>query len=478
MPNVLKVTTPGAGFDNNSIKNNPNPGKSDIQIQNPVDPARVGRGDNRTDSGQDKQDGNLQFHYESNFNTFVQMLKSSPRLLDQLGDILFQELGQAGGAAEVGSVYRQALAELLQMIEVEPGQMAEYLKDQVSSASKFKSGLFTLLRSALDETASVTVKTDILNFLKHYNDMSSGPHLLERIRTTAQFIRGQMFLKGRDELDKSLEDMNWGARPGDTGHNAQVLKDQVLPTLGSYISATRDMGKIRDDISLLSVLISHYENGSLEETVQSFDKMMSYPDVRRFLEGLDEEKLTEALRNMDFEAEAGKTEWNSRFQSLLREGAKGGAGLEYRAAFLDMVHSMVMNESVYMPLVHLMFPMNVDGRQMVSEMWIDPDHDGGNAKGDGRQAPAQKLFIKFDIRDLGMFDLIIICREEEMNVQLRYPEHLRSFEGDIQSSVSQIAQRNGYRVNQVVLETGREPLDVLQVFPEIYERKNSINVRV
>uniref|UniRef100_UPI0006D11EFC hypothetical protein n=1 Tax=Clostridium sp. NkU-1 TaxID=1095009 RepID=UPI0006D11EFC len=43
MADILKVTTPLSGYDNSTIKNNPQAGQG-IHIQNPVDPSKVTRG--------------------------------------------------------------------------------------------------------------------------------------------------------------------------------------------------------------------------------------------------------------------------------------------------------------------------------------------------------------------------------------------------------------------------------------------------
>lgn len=475
MANVLKVTTPGAGFDNTSIKNTPHP-KEQIQIQNPIDPNKVTRSDNRTDSGQGQ--GNLEFHYESNFNTFLQMIQSSPRLLGQLADVMFQGMSQAAAGTDASAAYQETLMKLVEMMQMNAEDILPYLKEQVTSAARFQGGLFTLLRQAMNETASVTVKSEILNFLKHFNDLSSGSHLLESIRMTTESIKNQMFQKSRAELDKLLGEIRWDAAPGDTEGNAALLKGKIIPFLAAYINATKDMGKIRDDISLLMILTSRYENGEMEESVQSFGRLLAYQDVKKFLGELDEQQLGEILGRTDFETASGKTEWSSLFQSLVKMGAKGEAGLENKAIFLDMLHSMVSSESVYMPLVHLLFPLNFGGRMMMSEMWIDPDRENDSAYAGERQARSQKLFIKFDIQNLGLFEVVLICKEQDISMQLRYPEQLRSFESDMQANLSQIVRRNGYRMEQMVLEVAKEPLTVLQVFPEIYERKNSVNVRI
>lgn len=479
MPNVLKVTTPGAGFDNNSIKSNPQPGQRDIQVQVPVDPSRVTRGDNRKDQGQD-QGGNLEFHYESNFHSFVKLMKSAPSPLDLMGELLFSGLGGTDSLSSLNGLspaFQEALVELMELSSLTPEQMKGFLKEQIVSSNRFSEGFFSLLRQAADKTTSATVKGDILRFLQHYNDMSSGPHLLHQIRTLTESIGGKMFQKGQEQLEENLKDMNWEAPPGDIWKNASVLKEKVLPALSRYISLVRDMGPIRDEISYLSVLISHYENGSLEEVIQSFDRMSAYPDVKQFLGNLTEEQLREALKNMDLRLTGGMNGWSEQLQTLLKEGNEGGAGLEKKPLFLNLVHSMLLNESVYMPLLHAMFPINIGGRQMMTEVWVDPDQDGGTGA-DGRPVPMQKVFARFDISRLGSFDLIVICREKEASVQLRYPETLSPFEDDIRTQVGQIALRNGYRINQMALETGKKPFQVMDVFPEIYEKRRTVNVRV
>uniref|UniRef100_UPI0006D2C793 hypothetical protein n=1 Tax=Clostridium sp. NkU-1 TaxID=1095009 RepID=UPI0006D2C793 len=73
--------------------------------------------------------------------------------------------------------------------------------------------------------------------------------------------------------------------------------------------------------------------------------------------------------------------------------------------FQNMLQSMVLNESVYMPLLHLAFPMNVDGRKLFSEMWIDPDEEGSSTQAGAKHTT--RIFVKFDIRELGQFKLLL-----------------------------------------------------------------------
>ncbi len=73
MADILKVTTPLSGYDNSTIKNNPQAGQG-IQIQNPIDPSKATRADNRSDSG-GNGDQQLAFQYGSNFGSFLNQVK-------------------------------------------------------------------------------------------------------------------------------------------------------------------------------------------------------------------------------------------------------------------------------------------------------------------------------------------------------------------------------------------------------------------
>ena len=81
MSNILKVTTPTVGYDNNSINNKQTPAQQaqDLSIKNPVEANRVGRADGRTDPNSD-DGGQKGISYESNFGSFVQSLRDLPSL--------------------------------------------------------------------------------------------------------------------------------------------------------------------------------------------------------------------------------------------------------------------------------------------------------------------------------------------------------------------------------------------------------------
>ncbi len=61
-------------------------------------------------------------------------------------------------------------------------------------------------------------------------------------------------------------------------------------------------------------------------------------------------------------------------------------------------------------------------------MWIDPDdQSNGNDGSNGEKEKQIRLFIKFDIKDVGYFEMILLSKQENVDMQLYYPEKLSTY---------------------------------------------------
>lgn len=474
MPNILKVTTPAAGYDNNSIKNNPTPAEG-MQIRNPVDPSKVTRSDNRTDAGQNQDNKQLGLNYESNFENFVHLIKTSPELAKAFTQMM---LGGMDGLISLSGnpEFLDEMAEIFQMISLPQEDMLPFLKEQVNGSVRFTGKFFNVLRAVLGETDSLSLKADVLDFVKKYADTSSSKHLFENIMTNLKGISSRMFSQSRGELEQLMEKLDQNAPYGETVQNASVLKNDILPFIGKYIMRSHDMGTIRDIISLLTVNIARYENGSMDGLVQSFKKLLGYPMFKRYFGDIDDAKFRSIMESVDFEREAGKSAWTDKLQSIIERGIKGEAGVENKPIFENMMYSMLLNESVYMPVLHFLFPFNLNGQMMFSEFWVDPDAE--DAQTGKTSEHASKILIKFEIKDLGSFDMILYCEKDNLSAQIYYPDRLKELEPQMLSGISGIISRNRLNVQSLVLNKGSNPKSLLEIFPKIQERRNTVNVRV
>ncbi|WP_367569195.1 hypothetical protein [Lacrimispora sp.] len=473
MADILKVTTPLSGYDNTTIKTPPQAGQG-TQIQNPIDPTRVMRGDNRTDAGRNGEQ-QLAFRYGSNFGAFLNMVKSTPDMSAVFTDIFFQGEEMLTGGV-MGDEAAQQIASFFEAAQMEGEEVFPFLKEQAESAVRFSGGIFDRLRDAMAETNSIDLKAEILDFIKKFNDMSSGKHLLHDIFNTIKDMEAYVFRQTREEINALLQELDMAAPQGETGENSALLKEKILPFLARYVANSHDMGTIRDKISLLTILMARYENGSRQEVLQSFSRLAGYQGFRKFFGDMTADQFDQMLDQVDMDKAAGKNQWADKFMDFLRTGISGGTGLENKQAFQSMLQSMVLNESVYMPLLHLAFPVEIDGRKMFSEMWIDPDESGSSTQAGVRHTA--RIFVKFDIRDLGQFKLVLLYGDHAASLQLFYPEKLQKSEAGIQKGIKAILERHHFRAENVYLQAGGGPSSPLEVFPKIQERMSSVDVRI
>ncbi|EOS73829.1 hypothetical protein C817_04948 [Dorea sp. 5-2] len=472
MSNILKVTTPTVGYDN-SINNKPSPSQQaeDLSIKNPVEANKVGRADGRTESG--NNDGGKGVAYDSNFGSFVQSLRDLPKLNEIMSKMIF------GGMANIvesgiGKGTAADIQAFFQMLEMSPEKLNEFLKAQMAGANRLQGPLFDVLRQIMDEATTVELKAGVLDLLKKYNDMSSGKHILENIKGTLEEIEARMFRNDRDGLERLAMRLKQHSMDANAA-NTRLLKEQIIPYMGKYVADNRELGKLRDLVTLVAFNTARYESGNIDNVVQAFWRLMDFPTFRKHFKGMTAEGFREMLLNVDYDRAAGKNELADKLLNIMQAGVKGEAGIENREAFINVMRSMLVNESVYMPLMHVMLPVILDGVPMFSEMWVDPDEESGNPGSDERGV---KLLIKFDMKDVGFFDMMLYYEKGKIDMLIHYPEELSGHESDIRDNIRKIMSRNKLELEYLGVEQNKVPIQVSAAFPKIFERRNSINVTI
>lgn len=476
MSNILKVTTPlteRTGLNqlhSNQLQEN------DYRIQNPVLTDKVVRPDGRQDIGEQSGDQKLQLNYESNFQTFVKSLGKNPETVETLVKLL-----QSGMLFRVesgmGTNMAQEIASFLEMISTDQNGMAGIMQNQISSASRFNGPFFELLRKVLSENTSQDLQQEILGFLKKYTDRTSIEHLQERIKTILQDSAEKMLKVQAQSLAEKTEKLfgQGGTLPAE--EDIRQLKGDILPFLNRYITATHDRGALRELTAQLAQLVARYENGSREGLLESFRKLEGYAGFQKYFGVMGDEQIAQVLDRLesDFKQTASA---NDRMVQLLEMGMRGAAGNEGRENAVNMVRSMLLHESVFMPVLHMVFPMNVDNRLLYSEMWVDPDAAKQKGASGGGKERAVKALIKFDIQDVGFFDLFLFYYDGKVDMQLNYPDRYKNQEKQIKEQVSRIFAEREIGFHSMVFGSSSESIPLSEAFPEIYIRRNTVNVRV
>ncbi len=477
MPDLLGATNPVPGYEKTTINRNITVSPDNTQIQNVPDPSKVVRADGRTE----QQDSNLQgdggIRYDSNFQTFLQRLRDTPSLADSLSRIFSGREGivvssglSAGIAEEMGR--------LLEMLRMDESQLLDFLQGQFKTGTRFGGALFALLRSAYARAASEGVRTDILQFLKAYVDFDSTTHIEGNLLRDLQSMADAMPASWAEKLRDLTAQLQNGIAAGNRQGNLQLLQREIFPYMSSYVERTHDMGTPRSLLTMLALNVARYENGAEEKLLEGFHQLSGYGTLKGQLGGIDDQSLLLLLKNRGG-GDSKAVEFSNHLASAAARAFRGEGSAEVQQAFQNLIAAMLVNESVYMPINHYLLPLEWDGRMLFSELWVDPNaEDEQNRGGDGGARNTMRFLFKMDVQGLGLFDVILAAQGTDVDVQIACPDKAAPFSKQIGDAVSQILARNDLRPARVAVRRMDRPVTLTEVFPKIFEGKNSINVKI
>ena len=469
MSNILQVTDPSTYIDNRNVHTGQEQQSAlnSSQIQNPSDPSRVVRADGQksgTAGDQENESGFSVRNYNGNYTDFLQKLGQENEIKDSLGRILFRDGAFiAKGDEGLGKMVQQ----LLDSASFEDsGQLLDFLKMQ--GQTKFSGTFFENLRTLLQQEGNRGLQETALKFLQVFNNYSSGEHLLEQMQELTDEIKGMLYTSARQEYASILDQLDWKAENGETKENSQVLFQKLVPFLSRYISRTHDYGNVRSSVIQLILYGARYENGSSALLRSLFEQMAANRDFKRFFE-TEPEELYAVLTGS--KGKKGNI-YGDIFGSLVERGAKGEAGLEHVQDFYQLMRGMLVNESVYMSVNHFVLPFQYQGKEAVSEFWIDPDAEKKEEEKDGGRKI--RLLVDFEIRGLGDFQLLADLQDHKISMELGVPKNLSAGAGEIQAKLQEICTRNGMRVKMMQVQERKAHYHLLDVFPKIRKKENRI----
>ncbi len=432
--------------------------------------------------------------------------KFSGDFFDKLRSVLTQSLTEngllSGGLQGTEGSLRQALSQAQGFPEPSLGQgvfqnqesaeaslrsaIAQMTQAQSGSEGKLPQGVYeNNLRAMFMQASQAALRTGggakglqeaIMAFLKGYNNYSSGGHLLQQMHSLTDDIQQLLLRPYREDFRELVDSMNWEAPNGETAQNAQVLNKNIIPFLSSYISQTHDYGAVREATMLLIFHAARYQDGDMGKLEKLFDHMINDREFVRLFKGNPQENMEAVFKAgaKEVQQQRPMADFADGLSGLLLKGANGKAGLENVQQFYTIMNGMLLNESVYMPLLHFILPFQYEGNNVMSEMWVDPDSEKDNDDGE-RQV---KLFLKFNIQSVGKFELVMTLQNHEAKVQLFVPPQLANREQEIRSEVGDILKDNGIRFSQLMVRQRVRDRRVDEVFPEIREKERTINVRI
>lgn len=472
MADILRVTTPLTGQDAASKIRPTNSQDPNVNINNVVNPNRVPKNDSRglyNDQETNKFSPNL----KSNFDSFLQKIANTPGMSAETAKLFFTRYGSIVNSG-MGEGIASEMAKYLEMMKVSDAELLSLLKGMQNSSVKFTGPFFDILRDLMaNKNVSDDSKSLILDFLRKFDAITANKHALDNMVSNLNNIADRMMKSSGDKLREMAAELNLQAGKGDVAENLAKMRETLLPFMSQYISQTKDFGSVRDNITLFILNFTRYEMGSKEGFSEALNSLLGIPEVASKISNSMVAELVEGIfANMKGDKAIALQD---QLITVLTKGLDGQGGYQNTAVFQNILQSSLLNESVYMPLLHMMIPADYNGRQMFSEIWVDPDdREGGTVDGER----AVKLFVKFDIKDLGFFEMIMLVQDGKVDMQLFYPESLEPMKAHIKDGMFTIMERNDLKFRSYMAEKCVAPKPISEVFKKLFEGRNMINVTV
>ncbi len=478
MPDLLGVTNPVPGVDSQNVNRNLPVSPNNTQIQNAPDLNRVSRPDNRTeqqDSGSDAG-GAGALRYDSNFLTFLQRMQDTPDLLETMTEVFRMVQGTVVNSGMSEGI-AEDMASLMKMLQMDEGEMVKFFQNQLEAGNRFSGPLFTILREAYGGRSSDLLRGSILQFLKRYNDYSSNQHIQNNLlRNLTQLTRSIPASFG-NRLLPMVSDLQSQLMRGNRQGALKLLQSSILPFLSNYTSRTNDMGLSRTLINMLALDVARFENGSKENLLQAFHQLNAHGVIRERLGDLSDDALMKLIDSGGFMKAAENDQFAQQLSKTASRALRGGAGAEAQENFRNIISALLVNESVFMPLNHMILPLMWDGRMMFSEVWVDPDAEENMQRGRGDQDNVIRFLFKIDIQDLGFFDMVLTCQRENVDVQVFCPQSVAPFADTVSGELTRILTENGLQANNVLVRPMEQPVPISSVFPQIFRRGSGVDVK-
>lgn len=536
LPDNLRITAP---VTPNESVSRPSHAAEPPQIL-PTDPNRVPGNGNQTDNP-GYQTGDLLLNRGSVFGQFLEQLSSTPDLSKSLQGFLLDAMARQESIA-ARQPADAPLRTLLSSIPMEAEQAAESLKFQQQNATQFGGPLFRLLGQISEQSSNAGFDLRLADFLKAFSGYFSRQSTTQSIFANLEQIRGEVPLPYAKKLQEAMRSLGgkaetggdppestgglkeepsalyaggtkgglspsyaekpqeaahapgWeyevGARPaqgnlnapkeiGDrqTEENLNVLKKDVIPFLAKYTAQTNDYGKTRDDVSMLLHNTAILNVSTRENLEDRFDQLFRYC---KYSLNLPDATINLMRSLFGEEIAARRSGKDDAFYSALVKllSSPGGTAGADHAVLHDITRSVLLDNSVYMPFQHIFLPVNLDGRFLFAQMWIEKREEDDDAHGPGGTAQPTSVYLTFDIQDLGYFEAAVHILDRRVDLSLSYPPALDRFRGTIRSELASILENNGLGAEKVQVSPCAAARIPQIVREKIEERRNSVNVSV
>lgn len=442
-----------------------------------IDPTKVTKPNKQDPSNQTSQNW-LNYNPDSVFEKFLKSLGNSPILSDNLKKLLLNNQF-INHNIKNDPVLNTLFETFIKNIEMDDKQILNFLKLQQNTYTKFNGDFFNSLRNLYKlNSNNEDFKIILRNFLRSYDCFVSINDTYKSINSTLKNIHENIpdILKEpfKELLDKIVTE-NY-TKSNDL--NLNLLKNEILPFIGRYVSKMNDFGPVRDYVSVLVHNLIRLETASKETFSTDLDNLFDYI---KFNLQIGDEELNNLKLSLINSYETSSNTKNNSIDSLIdiiKTGIKDSSNVVNKGVMEDMADSLLFNQSVHIPLMHLFMPLNYNGMFMFSELWISKDYEDytENKKNNYEQKETYNVFITFEIQNVGYFETTLLLKDNNLSLEILIPNKFVNHIDKIRNDISEIIQNKNISISDINVSECIKRRRFNEVFDNLTERKNGVNV--
>ncbi|MEL7649259.1 MAG: hypothetical protein AAGU76_14270 [Sedimentibacter sp.] len=446
-----------------------------------VDPTKVTKPTKQSESNQTGRNP-LNYNPDSVFEKFIRSLENSPVLLEGAKKLLLNKQFinyNIKGDSSINKLFET----FLKSIEMNEEEILSFLKFQQESYTRYHGDFFNALRNLFKSNQdNKDFKVILRNFLRSYDCFVSVDETNKSVNAALKNIERNLpdiLKKSFNELtEKLLDDYSSNS----TDINLNVLKNEIIPFMGRYISKMNDFGPVRDYVSVLIHNIVRLENASKDNFSEDLDSLFDFIKYNLNVGEDEMQKLKMSLINTYEDSSNVKNSSIDSFLKLIESGVKESSNPVTQGMMEDMTESLLFSQNVHIPLTHMFLPLNYNGMFMFSEVWIGKEYDrsGGKDKKSGKKEYTQtyKVFMTFDIQNYGYFETTLVLKDSNIMLDIYVPGSLSSFADTIKNDLSKIFAVKNLSLSGLSVSESTKKRRFTEVFSNLSERKSGVDVTI
>ncbi len=477
----IKITANNINTTNNNLNRPKMPERSEnLSPFDILDPNIVNKSLKQEGASFNNQ-GNIAYNPNSIFVKFLQSLDLAPTLIENMRKILLSKQF-INSNIKNNPLLKLFFEEFVKDISMDNEKMLDFIKFQHNNYTKFSGEFFDFIRDALKANPNDDFKNLVGSFMKSYDCFLSTDETTKALANILNQISINMpdFLK--DTFEAMTKKLLVDNPESSADINLNLLKNEIVPYLGKYISKTNDFGIIRDYISVLIHNIVRLEKGLKDNFSNNVDNLFNYIKYSFNLSEKDISDLRYALIN-NFRGHSNIKNNSLDFMfKLIDSGIKDSNNYINKTTFESIEESLLVCNNVQIPLIHIFLPVNYNGVFMFSELWINKEifddkvNDENGKENEKENSETFKIFLTFDIDNIGYFETIIFSKNNKISLDIFVPNALKSLTNKIKDDITNIVKKNNLNVSNIYVNECTKQRKFNEVFSTKFIKERGINV--